>query len=162
VTNLSQTLALVASSLIGFLFGPTIVLNSEIKATDDKKLRITSPPLSTVNNILLFQNLNLLTTESPKPNIYIEDSEDRAKINKARRKRKRIVKKIIKQIQDGYPNEDIFEVQEIKKRKKKRNGKRKFEKTVSDQNVESNLSESPEKNKKRKPVDIIVHIKMNE
>ncbi|KAL4707034.1 hypothetical protein ACJJTC_014313 [Scirpophaga incertulas] len=111
-------------------------------------------PRSVERNVI--SNSKYRMSEFPIDN-DIEDKVQRKKRNKIKHRK---FKKIRKSL-TGSPNADVFEVEEVKSKKKKKAKKKYFTKAMTN-NVDSNLSDSHEKKQHRKPVDIIVHIKMNE
>ncbi|CAG9794876.1 unnamed protein product [Diatraea saccharalis] len=115
------------------------------------------------NSIENYVNNNLRTIEIPRGVVDNQGGDSIIRKKNARKKRRRLVKKVTKRFENGMPNVEVYEVEQRKKRKKKKKSRKIFEKAERDLGVDSNLSVSREKSKdSRKPVDIIVHIKMSE
>ncbi|XP_063834806.1 uncharacterized protein LOC135083975 [Ostrinia nubilalis] len=118
-----------------------------------------------VPNLKAFQaspiNENLVNRHIETDDLF---NSQRRKWNKKRRKK--IVKKVAKKFQEVDDNRRNNERGVVKKKKRHRSkGHRmKFIKSdlINNDINDSNVSESMEKQKKRKPFDIIVHIKMND
>ncbi|RVE52742.1 hypothetical protein evm_002615 [Chilo suppressalis] len=130
-------------------------LDCEVSEVDAVSSEIVALP-GWFNSVEKYVSRNV-KSKSDVPRLIVDTQDGDAKIRQrnSRKRRRKIVRKVVNTFKNGMP------IKEAQHKKKKRKRKR-FEKATSD--IDSNLSNSQEKTASvsKKPVDIIVHIKMSD
>nr|XP_034837311.1 uncharacterized protein LOC117993617 [Maniola hyperantus] len=89
---------------------------------------------------------------------------ERAEFAEFRRRRQKKNKKITKDKKPTFPKKSIKQAEKKRRkgRRKSNSNKKFFKNTLNKINTDSKMSDSKESDRNGKPVDIIVHIKMND
>ncbi|CAH2059562.1 unnamed protein product, partial [Iphiclides podalirius] len=103
----------------------------------------------------------ILSNLSKSVEIKIHKEHPKFRVKRLKKKKKKLRRRKGETKNKLIATNSIFPKHRSKSQRKRKKGFKKFVKTVSDRNKDSNMSASKEFDAEDKPVDIIVHIKMN-